>query len=44
MSYLGLSKDHWMFCNTNGVVYGVSLAQASTQGQAWEVAFTHFYA
>jgi hypothetical protein len=44
MSYLGLSEDHWMFVDTCGNVYGVCLDRAITRGDAWEIAFTHFYA
>ena len=43
MSYLGLSNMHWMFCDSNGVVYGVPMSKANTYGQAYEIAFTYFF-
>jgi uncharacterized protein YuzE len=43
MSYLGLSEDHWMFCDSNGNVYGVPILKADTYGQAYEIAFGYFF-
>ena len=36
MSYLGVTREHWMFVNNIGTVYGVPLALASTIGRASE--------
>ena len=43
MSYLGLSEDHWMFCSSSGIVYGVPLSKALSYGDAYEQAFSHFF-
>lgn len=43
MSYLGLSELHWMFCDSNGNVHGIPLAEADTYGVAYEQAFEYFF-
>ena len=43
MSYLGVTREHWMFSNNIGQVYGVPFADTGSIGKAYEIAFKYFY-